>query len=383
MISTDAQVRSVRIKDGQDRSEYAVEGATGLRLRITAKGVKTFRLDNRKTGKITLGTYPTTSLSDARKAAVVLIAESDRAKINGATGTKLLATKDRRTLSELLDAYGRDAGKNLSYWADERTSIEYRYDPAQPLTKLTEAVMLAPVRRDNNVAAKRACRYLSTVLRWADAGHPIPNGKLDELVPEQPRERILTDVELRAVILASSKLSPLWRDYALGLIYSMRRSGELCAAAVEHIDFDAGVLQVRITKMKGKGYRIEPHPISTQLSEILQKRSVIAGHIYATAAGKPLSNNFDRTLKRLHELSGTTGWSWHDLRRTARTIMGRAGVRPEIAERAMSHAQSGGSRMAAIYDRYDYLDEMREAYQTLSNAVDAIVEVRRVERVTE
>ncbi|WP_433988649.1 hypothetical protein SuNHUV7_22260 (plasmid) [Pseudoseohaeicola sp. NH-UV-7] len=373
IISTDAQVRSAKVKPGQTRSDFSVDGVAGLRLRVTSNGVRTFRLESRKAGKVTLGTYPSTSLSDARRAAGILIAEADRAKVNGATGTKVLATQDRRTLAELLDRYEADAGKNLSSWHEERAAIAYRYDPATPLAKLSEQAMLAPVRRDNNVAAKRACRYLSTVLRWADAGHPIPNGKLDELVPEVSRERVLSDTELRAVIHASSKLTPLWRDYCLGLIYSMRRSGELCAAAVEHIDFDAGVWQVRIFKVRGRGHKVEAHPISTQLAEILQKRGVTAGHIYATAAGKPLSNNFDRTLKRLHELSGTSGWSWHDLRRTSRTLMGRAGVRPEISERCMSHALTGAGRMAAVYDRYDYLDEMREAYQALGDKIDSIL----------
>lgn len=372
-ISTDAQVRTATAKAGHARSDYNVEGVAGLRLRVTAKGVKTFRLESRKTGKVTLGTYPSTSLSDARRAAGILIAEADRAKVNGTTGTKVLATQDRRTLADVLDRYEADAGKNLSYWREERAAIAYRYDPATPLAKLTEDAMLAPVRRDNNVAAKRACRYLSTVLRWADAGHPIANGKLDELVPEVSRERVLSDAELRAVIHASSKLTPLWRDYCLGLIYSMRRSGELCAAEVEHIDFDASIWQVRIFKTRGKGYKVEAHPISTQLAEVLQKRGVTAGHIYATDAGKALSNNFDRTLKRLRELSGTSGWSWHDLRRTSRTLMGRAGVRPEISERCMSHALGGAGRMQSVYDRYDYLDEMREAYQALGDKIDSIV----------
>jgi Arm DNA-binding domain/Phage integrase family len=367
-ITTDAAVRAATVRPGQSRSDFSVDGVPGLRLRVTERGVKTFRLESRKTGKVTLGTYPITSLSDARKAATILIAEADRAAVNGATGTKVLATQDRRTLAQILDAYADDVGHGLASWAETRKQIENRYSPDLRLAKLTETEMLAPVRRDRNVASKRACRYLSTVLRWSDAGHPIPNGKLDDLVPETPVDRVLTDAELQAVINSAPRLLPLWRDFTLALIYSMRRRQDIIGAHAEHIDRDAGIWHARIYKVRGKGHRTEPHPMSPQLAEIFITRGVESGAIF------PIRNNFDRTLKRLHRLSGTSDWSWHDLRRTARTIMGREGVNPLIAEKCMSHAVKGVSRMSAVYDHYDYSDEMRDAYVRLADAVDRIAE---------
>lgn len=373
-ISTDAAVKAATAKPGQERSDFAVDGVPGLRLRVTAKGTKTFRLESRKTGKVTLGEYPATTLADARKAANILIAEADRQAVNGKAGQKVLATHDRRTLANVLDAYAKDVGHGLASWDDMRTQIERRYSPDRVVIKMTEDDMLAPVRRDRNVAAKRACRYLSTVLRWAGAGHPVSNKKLDDLVPETPQDRVLSDVELRAVVLATSKLTPLWRDFTLALIYSMRRRQEITGAHVEHVDFDAGIWQARIFKTRGKGHKVEAHPISPQLAEVFRKRGVQSGPIFA------LGSNFDRTLKRLHELSGTSGWSWHDLRRTGRTIMGRAGVNPLIAERCMGHALAGAARMQAVYDHYDYGDEMRDAYVRLADAVDRIVEGKAVRR---
>ncbi len=366
-ITTDAAVKAATVKPGQNRSDYSVEGVPGLRLRVTARGVKTFRLESRKTGKVTIGQYPSTSLGDARKAATILIAEADKAAVNGAVGQKVLATQDRRTLADLMDAYASERGHGLASWPDMRRQIEYRYNTDQPVRKLSEAVMLAPVLKDRTVAAKRACRYLSTVLRWADAGQPVPNSRLDDLVPETPQDRVLSDGELKAVVLAASKLSPLWRDFTLALIYSMRRRQEVTGAEVEHVDFDAGIWQARIFKTRGKGHKVEAHPIAPQLAEVFTKRGVESGPIF------PITSNFDRTLKRLHELSGTSGWSWHDLRRTGRTIMGREGVNPLIAERCMGHALAGAARMQVVYDLYDYSDEMRDAYVRLADAIDRIV----------
>lgn len=51
-------------------------------------------------------------------------------------------------------------------------------------------------------------------------------------------------------------------------------------------------------------------------------------------------------------------WTPHDLRRVIRTHMARLRVRREIAERVIAHKPEG---VEAIYDRYEYLDEKREA----------------------
>ena len=44
-------------------------------------------------------------------------------------------------------------------------------------------------------------------------------------------------------------------------------------------------------------------------------------------------------------------WVLHDLRRTARSLISRAGVRPDIAERVLGHAISG---VEGVYDRHSY-----------------------------
>ena len=66
-------------------------------------------------------------------------------------------------------------------------------------------------------------------------------------------------------------------------------------------------------------------------------------------------------------------WTLHDLRRTARSLMSRAGVRPDIAERVLGHVQPG---VAAIYDRHSYRDEMADALRRLAMLIDGIVNPR-------
>ena len=66
-------------------------------------------------------------------------------------------------------------------------------------------------------------------------------------------------------------------------------------------------------------------------------------------------------------------WTLHDLRRTARSLMSRAGVRPDIAERVMGHAIAG---VEGVYDRHSYLEEKADALRRLAALVDSIVNPR-------
>jgi hypothetical protein len=56
--------------------------------------------------------------------------------------------------------------------------------------------------------------------------------------------------------------------------------------------------------------------------------------------------------------AGIEGCVFHDLRRTARTMLGKVGTRPAIGEGILNHVHRG---VAGVYDRYDYFDEKRDA----------------------
>jgi integrase len=66
-------------------------------------------------------------------------------------------------------------------------------------------------------------------------------------------------------------------------------------------------------------------------------------------------------------------WRLHDLRRTARSLMSRAGVRPDIAERVLGHAIDG---VEGIYDRFEYADQKADALAKLADLIDSIVHPR-------
>jgi integrase len=84
------------------------------------------------------------------------------------------------------------------------------------------------------------------------------------------------------------------------------------------------------------------------------------GHFNGFSEGKKV---FDAKVKIPH-------WTVHDLRRTARSLMSRAGVRPDIAERALGHAIKG---VEGTYDRHSYRDEKADALKRLADLVEKIL----------
>jgi integrase len=93
--------------------------------------------------------------------------------------------------------------------------------------------------------------------------------------------------------------------------------------------------------------------------------------------------SFDkRVLWRLRAIARASGdepanvapfpnWTLHDLRRTARSLMARAKVRPDHAERVLNHKIRG---VEGTYDRHSYEDEKRDALERLARLLRQIIE---------
>jgi integrase len=94
------------------------------------------------------------------------------------------------------------------------------------------------------------------------------------------------------------------------------------------------------------------------------------GYLFSTDGGVTPISGFSK-FKAAHDLaSGVADWRIHDLRRTARSLLSRAGIMPDIAERCLAHKISG---VRGVYDRYEFLKEKREALAKLAALVGRIV----------
>jgi integrase len=85
------------------------------------------------------------------------------------------------------------------------------------------------------------------------------------------------------------------------------------------------------------------------------------------------SSHYNGFSKGKSEFSGkikVAPWTLHDLRRTARSLMSRAVVRPDVAERVLGHARGG---VEGIYDRHAYREEKANALKALAGLIENIL----------
>jgi integrase len=93
------------------------------------------------------------------------------------------------------------------------------------------------------------------------------------------------------------------------------------------------------------------------------------GFLFSTNGGATSISGFSKFKASLDEACGVKDWTLHDLRRSARSLMSRAGVSADIAERCLAH-KIGGVRGAS--DRYAYLAEKQDALGRLAALVGEI-----------
>jgi hypothetical protein len=78
-------------------------------------------------------------------------------------------------------------------------------------------------------------------------------------------------------------------------------------------------------------------------------------------------------VREMREDAELAPWVIQDLRRTATTGMARLGIPPHVADRILNH-QAGTIRgVAAVYNRFEYLDERKSALETWGRFVESLV----------
>ena len=94
------------------------------------------------------------------------------------------------------------------------------------------------------------------------------------------------------------------------------------------------------------------------------------GFLFTMDGDKPVSG-FSRAKGAMDQLmpEHTPGWTFHDLRRTAASGMAKLGVAIHVTEAVLNHKSGKISGIAAVYNRYDYADEKRNALEAWARFV--------------
>ena len=201
-------------------------------------------------------------------------------------------------------------------------------------------------------------------LRHEDFKTPIIAGMRRYNVEENIRDRILDDAEIRKIWTATEG-GGCYEAFVRFLLLTSARRTE--AAAMTWDEVKDGVWTLPASRSK-TGVEIV-RPLSKAALAIIEAQPKLGPCIFGIA-GRPLTA-FGRRKKAFDKKCGFSDWTQHDLRRTARTLLGRAGVNTDIAERCLGHAME---QIRGTYDKHDYQPEMLKAFEKLSALISNIVD---------
>jgi hypothetical protein len=127
-----------------------------------------------------------------------------------------------------------------------------------------------------------------------------------------------------------------------------------------------------------KNKSVSAVPLSAMARQIIDSVPVIDGdadYVFSLNGDRPMRGWASFKLRLDAAMRAKLGddfkpWQHRDLRRTARTLMQRAKVSREIAERCLGHALPA---IEGTYNRHDYLSEKRDAFAKLAEFVSRIL----------
>jgi integrase len=220
--------------------------------------------------------------------------------------------------------------------------------------------------------ADHVLAYLRKALNWHaarsdDYRSPLTRGMARQNGKDRARSRILSDDELRAVWKAANAMKNAFGPLTKFLLLTATRRDE--AAKMRHSELDRDTWTIPAARYKNGHDHVVP--LSGAAQAIIDDLPTVNGSdLVFTHDGKRPVGGFSKFKARLDRDSGVTGWRLHDLRRTARSVMSRAGVPTDHAERALGHVING---VRGVYDRHEYLSEKRHAFEALAAQIERIV----------
>ena len=116
-------------------------------------------------------------------------------------------------------------------------------------------------------------------------------------------------------------------------------------------------------------------PLSPLAFDILNGLPQFSGpYIFTTTSGERPVSGFSKAKRRLNEFAGVADWRIHDLRRTAASGMAKLGTPVNVLSKVLNHVSAGAhGGVTAIYNRYAYEDEKRQALEAWGQRITELV----------
>ncbi|HCH51164.1 MULTISPECIES: tyrosine-type recombinase/integrase [unclassified Proteus (in: enterobacteria)] len=397
MSITDSYLRAVNGKP-QDKIVTKAD-RDGLSIRISPKGKIVFQFRYRWAGKaerLDIGSYPATSLKEARDLTLFYRGELEQNKnpkvvkkvkkqdaIQAQTVESLIRLWWEKSLKSkqvnavpILRSFELYLFPRIGDLPHDEASIHVWLSIIENLSKTSPAI------------AERILRYSKAAHRWGIRrgvinSEPLSSMSCQDLdVKRNQENRILSDDEL--ILLFNLIDNPKYNKrnallIKLSLLFGTR-VGELLGAEITDFDFDKDIWTIPPEKHKtgSKSGKSIIRPLIPQAKEWIKEAFEISQsshYLFTVASGDRLMKTGHTTIirdinkKMSRYFDNYTTWSIHDLRKTMRTGIAEL-TPPHVAEIMLGHKLPG---IWQVYDKHTYLKEQREAYEKWWDKLTKIV----------
>jgi integrase len=358
----------------------------GLRVRAGSRGplrswVVQYRSKNR-TRRILIGPAEVIGAAQARQAAERILAA---VKLGGDPQGDKVADRLRNARSlasvaqDFLDAKQPELRHNSFRGLALYLTGPAYFGPLHPVgvNEITRADVATRVnaiaRNSGTVTAARARSALSSLYAWA-MGEGIaeanPVAGSNRPANSMPRDRVLSDDEIKAIWIASGD-GDFGRIVKLLLVTAQRRV-EVGGMRCSELDLEARAWTLPKERTKnGRAHVLPLSPLAMSSIESVPRREG-RDCLFGDRADGGFTA-WSKAKRLLDERSGVKDWGLHDLRRTASTGMANLGVQPHVIECVLNHQSGFRAGVSSVYNKSPYMNEMRQALLLWADHIEALI----------
>jgi integrase len=387
---TPAFVDRAKAVSGANRTTYWDMGLPGFGLMVTANGHRSYVVQYRAAGRSKrMHLKAGLTLRTARKEAKAILGAV--AKGGDPLGERRKSERaESDTLRAVVGEYLTREGNRLRTIGERRAALERHVLPKLGARQIGDITRTDIVRLLDRIAdqsgppmADHVLAYLRRVMTWHasrsdDFRSPIVRGMARTRPSQRRRQRVLSDDELRAVWRAAEASHNAFGYLVQFLLLTATRRTE--AAAMRRSEIVGSDWIIPQERYKTGLELVIPLSPAAQAALAAVPKIGNSGLVFTTAGKHPIGgfSKFKRAfdtkvhakLREEKSEAELPRWTLHDLRRTARSLMSRAGVPSDHAERCLGHVLPS---VRGTYDRHEYLSEKRRAFEALATLIERVV----------